>query len=88
MDREFMAGYFERVYDGSVYKAVSGNAEYNQLRTELMEVEDRLLTMAGGQETSLWELHEQSTQLLLQMNRLTIKEVYLMGAADRERMLR
>lgn len=88
MDREFMRRYYDKVYDDPVGEAVGTDPAYEKLHTELLETGKALLQLSGDSTSELWDLHEQYVMLLHQMDQIAWREIYLMGAADRERMLR
>lgn len=88
MDREFMSHYYDVTYEDVELDATEGDAEYRDRYNEYLVIKEQLTAHCGGQDSELWSLCE---KLIDQQNLLMLrlcKLVYLLGAEDREKMLR
>ncbi|MCD8340663.1 MAG: hypothetical protein LUC87_00720 [Clostridiales bacterium] len=88
MDREFMSHYYDVTYEDIELDATEGDEEYRNRYNEYLVLKEQLTARCGGQDSDLWSLCE---KLIDQQNLLMLrlcKLVYLLGAEDREKMLR
>lgn len=88
MDRAFMAEFFTQQYEDPIYEAVQGDEEYARLHSKFKESEQALFNFVGGFDAPAWKLYEQLASDFYEAEHAMVKDVYLMGAEDREKMLR
>lgn len=88
MDKEFMKSFYERYYENPYGEAVKESEIYCELQKKRQEIEGVLESKirAVGEEIIL--LFEEYMDILSDEQEVLLQEMYLMGAQDRERMLR
>ncbi|MGN0294697.1 MAG: protein BART-1 [Lachnospiraceae bacterium] len=87
MDREFMEQYYD-LYEDPIGTAVEGNEAYEQLSDVQHEMEEEFAKCIGGVGSENWKRYEKMMMVYFSKISVVSKCSYLMGAADRERMLR
>lgn len=88
MDWQFMNQFYSKMYEEPEKEAVNKNEEYAAARYRREQAEEKLLKLM---EKESRELQNGFADLMLAMNeqqRILEKAMYMMGAKDRERMLR
>lgn len=88
MDRAFMLEYYRSQYEDPTLTAAENNPQYEELSERLQELQREFYKRTSGPEGELWRMHEEIEKILMDMNGITLQGAYLMGAADRERMLK
>lgn len=88
MDREFMKSFLNNYYADYQSEAVKDSEEYRKRQTKRYEIEKKfeLLLQEHGEE--LLFLFEQYLDAYADEQEVLMQETYLMGAQDREKMLR
>ncbi|MCC8138272.1 MAG: hypothetical protein LIO76_09490 [Clostridiales bacterium] len=88
MDRQFMAEYFDKVYDEPVSAAVKDDEEYCKLNEVFFQKEQEFEKMLGGPNSKEYVFFDELMTKSDELWERVMKGAYLMGARDRERMLR
>ena len=88
MDRAFMSECFNKLHE-DIEAEVSGNIpEYAELAERQCRQSESLCRMLGGQNSKEWDAVAAYVDIIRELDSLLFREIYLLGAADRERMLR
>ena len=88
MDRDFMNECLNKLHE-DVETEVSGNIpEYAKLAERQCRQSEALCRMLGGQNSREWNAVAEYVDTIRELDSLLFREIYLLGAADRERMLR
>lgn len=88
MDVEFMEQFYSKMYEEPEKEAVRENREYASVRQRREQVEDRFWKMT---ETMPREVQDAFSDFMVALNeeqQVLLKAMYMLGAKDRERMLR
>lgn len=88
MDVEFMEQFYSKMYEEPEKEAVRENREYASVRHRREQVEDRFWKMT---ETMPREVQNAFSDFMVALNeeqQVLLKAMYMLGAKDRERMLR
>lgn len=88
MDKEFMREFYRTFYNHAYDVAVRDSEEYKRVRDIRYRIEDELTEMLGGICTEKYKKFDEYVSAYADENNVMLEEVYLLGAADRERMLR
>ncbi len=88
MNRRFMCEYYDRMYDSPVSAATASDPDYASAREEHLRMEETFAGMLGGRDSEGWKFYEEMMLKLHEMYTLSDRDLYLMGAEDREKMLR
>lgn len=88
MDKEFMRAYYRNYYVHAYDVAVAESDEYRQKQKVRYALEDELTQMMGGTQTPLYEKFDEYISAYADEMDVMLEEAYLLGAADREKMLR
>lgn len=88
MDRDFMSECFNKLHE-DIEAEVSGNIpEYAELAERQCRQSESLCRMLGRQNSKEWDAVAEYVDIIRELDSLLFREIYLLGAADRERMLR
>ena len=88
MDRNFMRSFYEKYYEHPYDKAVSRSKRYKRMRKIRYKIEDEHTKMMGGTRTALYQKFDEFLGAYADEMDVMLREVYLLGALDREKMLR
>ena len=88
MDREFMRQFYRDFRELAYDEAVKDSDEYKRMRDVRHKVEDELTEMLGGTHTMEYKKFDDFISAYADEYDVMLEEVYLLGAADRERMLK
>ena len=88
MDKEFMRAYYRNYYAHAYDVAVADSDEYRQKQKIRYALEDELTQMMGCTQTPLYEKFDEYISAYADEMDVMHEEAYLLGAADREKMLR
>ena len=88
MDKEFVGHYYDVAYFNAEQKAMQGDKEYRESQHYLERLEKDLMKLCGGQSTAAWVRYEEISLEREAMTGRVLRAVYLLGAEDRERMLK
>ncbi|MCD8365345.1 MAG: hypothetical protein LUC83_05960 [Clostridiales bacterium] len=88
MDREFMKDFYEKYYEDPVYSAVEEDRVYDRDRRKLIQAEEALMELIGGSGTPAGIKYAECAAQAIRISARIGLDSYLMGAADREKMLR
>ncbi|MCD7744947.1 MAG: hypothetical protein LUI13_06675 [Lachnospiraceae bacterium] len=88
MDRQFMLEYFDKMYEEPTTAAVKGDPEYEMLQKKMDQMVDEFEEMLGGEQSKESRILEEILTLADELSFRAVTGAYLMGARDRERMLR
>lgn len=83
-----MKSFYERYYENAACEAVNGSEEYKNLQKNRQEIEGTLEEKLKDSGNDLMRLFEEYVDALIEEQEVLLREMYLMGAQDRERMLR
>ena len=88
MDKEFMRSFYRKYYVHPYDKVVSRSKRYRRLQKRRYQLEDELAEMMGGINTPLYKKFDEYVGVYADEMDVMHEETYLLGAADREKMLR
>lgn len=88
MDREFMREFYRNFYIHASDEAVKDSEEYMEKSSIRSKLEDEMIEMLGGVRTEEYHKFDQFLSALFDEYDVMLEETYLMGAKDREKMLR
>lgn len=88
MDREYMRKYYRRMYENPCDLVVAESEEFKEKRDLRHKLEDVLTEMMGGTRTPIYRKFDEYISAYADEMEVMREETYLLGAADREQMLR
>ena len=88
MDKEYMRTYYRRFYENPCDLVVADSEEFREKRDLRYKLEDELTEMMGGNRTSLYQKFDDYISAYADEMEVMREETYLLGAADREQMLK
>lgn len=88
MDREFMKSFYKRYYSDAQVEAVRESQEYIQRRNVRYALEEQMEKRMKEVDISLLHLYEKYLDACADEQEILLEEMYLLGAEDREKMLR
>ena len=88
MDKEYMRSYYRRFYENPCDLVVAESDEFKEKRDIRHKLEDELTEMLGGTKTVLYKKFDAYISAYADDMEVMREETYLLGAADREQMLK
>lgn len=88
MNRAFMKQFYETSYPDPVVAVAPRIPNYAQLTKEQLKKSTALCEACGGMTSPLWQMVEQYAAVIDATTLEIIQEAYLLGAEDREKMLK
>ena len=89
MDREFVADYFDLIYDNLMNTEPWKCDElYQRAHLDTHFAEKEIEELSGGLDSELYTAHEKYVNMLMREGEYVCKYMFLAGAEARERMLR
>ena len=88
MDREYMRSYYRRFYENPSDLVVTESDEFKEKRDLRYNREDELTEMMGGTGTIMYKKFDEYISAFSEEMEVMREETYLLGAADREQMLK
>ena len=88
MEREFMKSFLNNYYADYQSEAVKDSVEYQEKRKLRYETEKKFVLMLQENSKELVEVFEDYLDACADELEILLEEIYLMGAQDREKMLR
>ena len=88
MDREYMRTYYRRFYENPCDLVVVESDEFKEKRDLRYQLEDELTEMMGGNRTMLYKKFDEYISAFSDEMEVMREETYLLGASDREQMLK
>lgn len=88
MDREYMRSYYRRFYENPSDLVVTESDEFKEKRDLRYNLEDELTEMMGGTGTIMYKKFDEYISAFSDEMEVMREETYLLGAADREQMLK
>ena len=88
MDKEYMRSYYRRFYENPCDLVVAESEEFKEKRDIRYQLEDELTEMMGGTKTMLYKKFDAYISAYSDEMEVMREETYLLGAADREQMLK
>ena len=88
MDREYMRSYYRRFYENPSDLVVTESDEFKEKRDLRYNLEDELTEMMGGTGTIMYKKLDEYISAFSEEMEVMREETYLLGAADREQMLK
>ena len=88
MDKEYMRSYYRRFYENPCDLVVAESEEFKEKRDIRYQLEDELTEMMGGTKTMLYKKFDDYISAYADEMEVMREETYLLGAADREQMLK
>lgn len=88
MDRCFMQSFYKNYYMNPQNEAVKNSEEYPIKRNTRYELETKLTEYLKNTGEELLQLFEEYLDAYADEQEILLEEMYLLGATDRERMLR
>lgn len=88
MDRDFMRSFYEKYYADPQKTAVKDSEEYTKQRDLRYDVEERFVKLLSKSDDDLEQLFEEYLDACADEIEILLREIYLLGASDREKMLK
>ncbi len=88
MDVEMMRQYYCDTYQCPTDAAIENSREFEQKRNIRYKMEEKLTQMMGGKGSALFKAFDDYVTAMADEHNVIEEAMYLMGARDRERMLR
>lgn len=88
MNMEFMREYYRSYYTNPFDEAIRDSVEYRVKQAIRYVIEDELTEKLGGSKTELYQLFEKFIDAYADEMDVLLEEMYLLGAKDREKMLK
>lgn len=88
MNKEFMREYYRTYYTNPFDEAIRDSVEYRVKQAIRYVIEDELTEKLGGTKTELYQLFEKFIDAYADEMDVLLEEMYLLGAKDREKMLK
>lgn len=88
MDRDFMKSFYEKYYADPQKTAVKDSEEYIKQRELRYDVEERFVKLLSKSDDDLEQLFEEYLDACADEIEILLGEMYLLGASDREKMLK
>ena len=88
MDREYMRSYYRRFYENPSDLVVTESDEFKEKRDLRYNLEDELTEMMGGTGTIMYKKFDEYISAFSEEMEVMREETYLLGAADREQVLK
>lgn len=88
MDKEYMRNYYRRMYENPCDLVIIDSEEFEEKKKIRYALEDKLEEMMGGASTYIYKVFDEYISAFCDEMEVMREETYLLGAADRERMLR
>ena len=88
MEREFIKSFLNNYYADFQSEAVKDSDEYKERRKRRYEIEKKFVLLLQESTKELGELFEAYLDACADELEILLEEIYLMGAQDREKMLR
>lgn len=88
MDKEYMRNYYRRMYENPCDLVIIDSEEFEEKKKIRYALEDKLEEMMGGASTHIYKVFDEYISAFCDEMEVMREETYLLGAADRERMLR
>lgn len=88
MDKEYMRNYYRRMYENPCDFVIADSEEFEEKKKIRYALEDKLEEMMGGTATLLYKVFDEYISAYCDEMELMREETYLLGAADREQMLK
>ena len=88
MEREFMKSFLNNYYADYQSEAVKDSVEYQEKRKLRYETEKKFVLMLQENSKELVEVFENYLDACADELEVLLEQMYLLGAADREKMLR
>ena len=88
MNMEFMREYYRTYYTNPFDEAIRDSVEYRVKQAVRYVIEDELTEKLGGSKTELYQLFEKFIDAYADEMDVLLEEMYLLGAKDREKMLK
>ena len=88
MDREYVRSYYRRFYENPSDLVVTESDEFKEKRDLRYNLEDELTEMMGGTGTIMYKKFDEYISAFSDEMEVMREETYLLGAADREQMLK
>lgn len=88
MDKEYMRNYYRRMYENPCDLVIIDSEEFEEKKKIRYALEDKLEEMMGGTSTQLYKVFDEYISAFSDEMEVMREETYLLGAADREQMLK
>ncbi len=88
MDREFMKTFLNNYYSDFQTEVAKGSKEYQEKRNQRYEIEKKFELLLQENSKELVEVFEDYLDACADELEVLLEQMYLLGAADREKMLR
>ena len=88
MDKEYMRMYYRRMYENPCDLVGTDSDDYKEKRDFRYALEEQLELMMGGTQTAIYKVFDEYVSAFCDEMEVMREETYLLGAADREQMLK
>jgi hypothetical protein len=83
-----MISFYKRYYDNPQYEAIKNSELYKEKREKRYELEEKLELQMHVMEKNLFQLFDAYLNACADEQEILLEEMYLLGAGDREKMLK
>ena len=87
MNKDFMKDFYNNFYEDPNYIATESDEEYIREKHKHTEMVSELAKILGGFDSGAWKKYEECMNQANKAQTIMALDMYLMGAADREKML-
>ena len=88
MDREFMRAFYREFREHTYDEAVKDSEEYKEKAEIRFVLENEVIEILGGINTAEYKVFDKFLSALYDEYEVLLQRMYLLGALDRERMLK
>ena len=88
MDKEYMRNYYRRMYENPCDLVITDSEEFEEKKKLRYELENKLEEMMGGTSTHIYKVFDEYISAFSDEMEVMREETYLLGAADREQLLK
>lgn len=88
MDREFMRAFYREFREHTYDEAVKDSEEYKEKAEIRFVLENEVIEILGGINTAEYKVFDKFLSALYDEYEVLLQGMYLLGALDRERMLK
>ena len=88
MDKSFMMSFYREFYENAQHEAVKESKAYHERKEQRYRIETELVSKMQQIGDDLFQLFEKYSDACADEQEVLLEEMYLLGAQDREKMLR
>lgn len=88
MDKSFMRDFYQKYYSDPFQAAIEDSDLFREKREIRYRMEEELITLLGGTRTEAYRKFDEYVSAWADEYDVMLEEMYLLGASDREKMLK